>query len=203
MGKIKKSGKQFRSMLQILGENLMNAFNSLESPMDRVACSGQVFMLSAFTDFFGLGSRFFFVRRLDQDDSLFPQCLGFPLFWNTAFEKQASCEPHDRSPLSFLEAIIVQKFPRSLSSCITAFCGLKNLFQSGVKPLRRKYAINLSNAFFRQNFTGSLFKSSSSHGSYLAVSKTLAISVCPLESIKAGFQRIEELQFELSGFKGG
>src|SRR5207245_2893514 len=110
-------------------------------------------------------------------------------------EKQASCEPHNRAPLSFLKAIVVQKFPRCLSGSVTAFCRLKNLFESCVEPLRRKYAINLSNTFFRQNFAGRLFQASSSHDGFLAVSKALATFVYPLEFIKAANEGIGELQY--------
>src|SRR5437763_1084504 len=117
-------------MFQIVGKNLMNAFNSLESPMDRVTRSGQIFMFSALANLFGFRSRFFFVCRAEQNNAFFPQGLDFGFVRNIAFEKQASCEPHDRAPLSFLKALVVQKFPRSLSGSVTTFGRLKNLFKS-------------------------------------------------------------------------
>src|SRR5229473_2049610 len=132
-------------MFQILHENLMNALNLLKGPTNLVARGRQVFVLSAFASFFGFHSRFFFICRANQDDALFPQGLGLRLVRNVAFEKQASYKPHNRAPLSSLKALVIQKFPRCLSGTVTAFCRFKNLFESYVEPLRRKYAINLSN----------------------------------------------------------
>lgn len=181
-------------MFKMIGENRLYTLDLFKRPTDLVSRGRKIIMLSAPAKLLSLDSRFFFVRRINEDYAFLPQRLGFRFIRNVALQQQASCEPHDQSPLSFLKALVVQKFPGCLSSSVTASCRIKNYFESGVKPLRRKYAINLCNAFFSQNFTGSFFQASSSHGGFLAVSKTPATSVCPLEFTKAAYRRIGEAQ---------